>query len=134
MALTIPVIVRSFRDLDLTFQLNPLTKDVATKVDSDAIKASIKNLVLTMNYERPFHPEIGSPIYGMLFELVSPMTARVIETIITQTINNLEPRATLNSVDVVPNIDANNYLVVVNFSIINYSQPFEVTVLLQHLR
>lgn len=134
MATTIQTIVRSFKDVDLTFQVNPLTKDVAVKTDADAIKASIRNLLLTMNYERPFHPEIGSPVYGLLFELASPFTAKVLETVITQTINNLEPRAKLNKVDVVANPDGNSYSVTVNFSIVNYATPFEVSILLQRLR
>lgn len=126
--------VKTFRDVDLTFALNPLSKDVAIKYDDDSIKASIKNLLLTMNYERPFHPEIGSPIYGLLFELATPITAKVIETIVTQTLEAFEPRAQLNYVYVRAQPDQNAYDVTVNFSIINYYEPFEVKVLLQRLR
>lgn len=126
--------VKTFRDVDLTFALNPLSKDVAFKYDDDSIKASIKNLLLTMNYERPFHPEIGSPIYGLLFELATPITAKVIETIVTQTLEAFEPRAQLNYVYVRAQPDQNAYDVTVNFSIINYYEPFEVKVLLQRLR
>jgi phage baseplate assembly protein W len=131
---TIKRIVRNFKDMDLTFQVNPMTKDVTFKFDDDAIKASIKNLILTMNYERPFHPEIGSPIYGLLFELASPITAKIIETIVTQTLRTFEPRAMLNYVNVRAMPDSNTYDVTVNFSIVNFYEDFEVRVLLQRLR
>jgi phage baseplate assembly protein W len=126
--------VRNFKDVDLTFQVNPLTGDIAKKYDDDAIKASIKNLLLTMNYERPFHPEIGSPIYGLLFEPATPVTASVIEKAVTYTLETFEPRARLNYVNVKAKPDQNAYEVTVNFSIVNYYEPFEVTVILQRLR
>jgi len=126
--------VRHFKDIDLMFQANPLTGDIVKKYDDDAVKASIKNLILTMNYERPFHPEIGSPIYGLLFELASPITASIIEKAVTYTISNFEPRAKLNYVDVKPSPDMNSYEVTVNFSLVNYYEPFQVTVILQRLR
>ena len=131
---TIKTKVKTFKDVDLTFQMNPLTKDVAIKFDADAIKQSLRNLILTMNYERPFHPEIGSPAYSLLFELASPVTATVLQTVITQTINTFEPRVRLNFVDVRDDSDNNAYQVNINFSIASFYQDFEVTLLLQKLR
>jgi len=131
---TINLIVKKFKDIDLTLQINPLTSDVNTKQDAEAIKASLKNLLMTMNYERPFHPEIGSPIYGLLFEPATPVTANVLQTVIKQTIEAFEPRAQLNFVHVNPQPDYNSYDVTVNFNLANYYQPFEVKVLLQRLR
>lgn len=126
--------VRTFTDIDLTFLPNPISKDVAKKYDDDAIKQSIKTLLLTMNYERPFHPEIGSPIYGLLFELASPITAEVIRVAIIQTLKNFEPRANIVAVDVKANPDGNAYTVSVTFKIANYFEPFTVQVLLKRLR
>lgn len=126
--------VRTFTDIDLTFLPNPISKDVARKYDDDAIKQSIKTLLLTMNYERPFHPEIGSPIYGLLFELASPITAEVIRVAIIQTLKQFEPRADIVLVQVNANPDGNAYTVSVTFKIANYFEPFTVQVLLKRLR
>ena len=134
MPITVKSIQNHFKDVDLTFQVNPVTGDVAVKNDADAIKASIKNLLLTMNYERPFHPEIGSPIYSLLFEPATPVTATIIQTIIENVLSAFEPRANVNFVQVDAQPDENSYTVTVNFSIINYFVPFTVTVLLQRLR
>lgn len=126
--------VRTFSDFDITFVKNPINKDVAKKYDDDAIKASIRHILLTLNYEKPFHPEIGSPIYGLLFEPATPITAEIIRTVVANTIENFEPRAKLNAVDVIPNEDANSYTVTVNFSIANYYEPFTIEVMLKLLR
>jgi len=134
MPITVKQQVKTFKDFDLTFQLNPLTKDVNTLTDSNAIDASIRNLILTMNYERPFHPEIGCPAYGLLFEPATAVISNILETIITQELATFEPRAQLNFVDVDAQPDQNAYAITINYSIVNYFQPFTVTVLLQRLR
>lgn len=126
--------VRTFKDLDLTFQMNPVSKDVAKKFDDDAIKQSIKTLLLMINYESPFHPEIGSPVYGLLFEPATPITAEVIRTAIGYTLRTFEPRADIQAINVVANPDANSYTVSVVFKIANYYEPFTVNVLLKRLR
>ena len=59
---------RNFSDIDLTFIANPVTGDLSKKYDENAVKQSIKNLVMTRNYERPFNSSIGSQIYNVLFE------------------------------------------------------------------
>ena len=62
-----PTNTRTFTDLDLNFTAHPVNKDVATKYDEQAIKQSVRNLILTKNFERPFHSEIGCQVRGMLF-------------------------------------------------------------------
>jgi len=81
---------RLFTDLDLNFLAHPVTKDVTTQVDYQAIKASVRNLILTSNYEKPFHPEIGSPIKSLLFEPATPILPILIQKAIHQTIDNFE--------------------------------------------
>ena len=66
---------RLYRDIALSFETNAATKDVIVKKDVDAVKQSVKNLILTNHYERPFHPEIGSGITNLLFEPLDPITA-----------------------------------------------------------
>lgn len=126
--------VRTFSDLDLMFQINPISKDVAKRTNDAAVKQAIRLLVLTMNYERPFHPELGSPIYGLLFEPATPITAEVIRTAVIQLIENFEPRAKLMAVDVVASPDYNSYRVSITFGMANYTEPFQVSVLLKKLR
>jgi phage baseplate assembly protein W len=131
---TVKVHVTTFKDLDLTFQPNPFTGDVIKRIDADAVKGSIVNLVSTMNYERPFHPELGSPVFSLLFELASPITAQIIRTAIINLITHFEPRADLTAVSVVPGDDQNSYAVSVQFSLANYNESFTINLLLERLR
>jgi phage baseplate assembly protein W len=126
--------VRTFTDLDLTFQRNPISKDVSKKYDDDAVKQSIKNLLLTLNYEVPFHPEIGSPIYGLLFEPASIISAEVMRVAISKVLAAFEPRADILAINVQITPDQNAYAVTVTFKMANYTEPFTVNVLLKRLR
>ena len=110
---------RQYRDLDLFFAKRSRDKDVNVLSNVTAIKRSVRNLVLTNFYEKPFHPEIGSGVRELLFENANPLTSIAISQAITDVINNYEPRARLNSVTVFDNIDANEYEVTVNFTVVN---------------
>lgn len=125
---------RTFTDLDLNFIANPATGDVASKYDANAIKQSIKNLVLTRNYERPFHPEIGSQVHSLLFDQISPMTQSMMEQAIRYTIMNFEPRANLRKVAVSFNNDNNAAFVTIVFTILNTVQPITLDVTLKRTR
>lgn len=125
---------RFYRDIDLAFAVNPFTKDVYVKTNEEAVKTAIKNLVLTQNYERPFHPEIGSPIYGLLFEPFTPLIKNTLEKLISQVITNYEPRATLLGVTVDDNPDQNSLDVQIDFRINNIERPITVNVNLQRTR
>lgn len=125
---------RTFTDLDLNFLAHPVTKDVTTKVDEQAIKASIRNLVLTSNYEKPFHPEIGSPIKSLLFEPATPLLPVLIKRAIQQTIDNYEPRVRLLDVTVNMSPDTNSIYVTIEFVIVNTSVPLIVDLILTRTR
>lgn len=125
---------RTFTDLDLNFLAHPVTKDVTTKVDEQAIKASIRNLILTSNYEKPFHPEIGSPIKSLLFEPATPLLPVLIERAIHQTIDNYEPRVRLTSVKASLSADNNAVYVTIEFVIVNTSVPLIVDLILTRTR
>jgi phage baseplate assembly protein W len=125
---------RTFTDLDLNFLAHPVTKDVTTKVDEQAIKASIRNLVLTSNYEKPFHPEIGSPIKSLLFEPATPLLPILIERAIHQTIDNYEPRVLLTNVKANMSPDTNSIYVTIEFVIVNTSVPLIVDLILTRTR
>jgi hypothetical protein len=125
---------RTFTDLDLNFLAHPVTKDVTTKVDEQAIKGSVRNLILTSNYEKPFHPEIGSPIKSLLFEPATPLLPILIQRAIHQTIDNFEPRVQLT--DVVANLspDSNSIYVTVEFVIVNTTRPITIDLILYRTR
>ena len=110
---------RVYSDLDLFFTKRSVDKDVNTLTNVQAIRRSVRNLVLTNFYEKPFHPEIGSGVRELLFENATPLTALAINQAITDVIKNYEPRAQLNFVDVNAQLDNNAYDVTVNFSVIN---------------
>jgi phage baseplate assembly protein W len=125
---------RTFSDLDLNFFANPVTGDVSRKYDENAIKQSIKNLVMTNHYERPFHPEIGSQINSLLFEQFSPLLQGMIERSIINTISNFEPRVELLEVLVNLNPDNQSVLVTITFRIVNTQTPITVDLTLQRTR
>lgn len=125
---------RTFSDLDLNFFANPATGDVSKKYDENAIKQSIKNLVMTRHFEKKFHPEIGSQVMGLLFENDSPMLQATLQRAIIYTIENFEPRAKLISVDVRVNGDNNSVYVSITFKIINTETPLTVDFTLQRTR
>ncbi len=83
---------RIFKDLNLDFQQNTATKDIQKIKDIESVKRSVRNLINTNHYEKPFHPEIGSNFRAMLFELMTPQMNHVITKQIENLINNYEPR------------------------------------------
>lgn len=90
-----------YTDVDFDFFVNPLTDDVSKKVDGNAIKQSIKNLILMHRYDVPFHPDVASQIYSMLFDLATPLTIATLQRAITYTLENFEPRIELQDVQVI---------------------------------
>ena len=125
---------RTFADLDLNFTMHPVTHDIVRKFDEEAIKASVKNLVLTQNYERPFHSEIGSQIRGLLFEPATPMLNVMLKRAITDTIINFEPRVKLNDVLVTVSPDNNEVYVSIQYMIVNTTRPQTVDLILTRTR
>lgn len=87
-----------FIDLDMNFDKHPATNDVVRNFNEVAIRESVKHLIFTHFYSRPFHPEIGSHVAGLLFELNSETTRFAIEHSIKQVVANYDPRVTINSV------------------------------------
>lgn len=125
---------RTFTDLDLNFGMHPVTHDVTAVHDVQAVKASVRNLILTSNYERPFHPEIGSQVRNLLFEPDSPILPVVIKQSIRQTIQNYEPRVELVNVDANLSPDSNSLYVTIEFKIVNTSVIQEMDVILTRTR
>ena len=127
--------VRQWRDLDLFFGRKTVSKDINKVTDIQAVKRSIRNLVLLNYYEKPFHPEIASGVRDMLFENMSPITAVVINKKIQDVIENYEPRAQLVGVKTRPDLDRNEYEVTVEFYVVNTpTELVDLTVFLEVLR
>jgi phage baseplate assembly protein W len=116
--MSITRISRSFRDISLSFDPHPVTKDVPALINERAIMRSIRNLVQTIPTERFFNLEIGSDIRRSLFEFVDFGTASIIKDQILNTISNFEPRVNNVQVEVNPNPDRNEFEVTVVFNII----------------
>ena len=125
---------RTFSDIDMVFLANPVSKDIYKKYDENAIKQSIKNLILTKNFERPFRSDIGSQISSLLFEPITPVLRATIKKTITNTIISYEPRVNLLSVEVLLSPDNNGVYVTIVFSIVNTSTPISVDLFLERTR
>ena len=127
--------VRQWKDLDLFFGAKQTSKDINKVVSVQAVKRSIRNLVLTNHYEKPFHPEIGSGVRDMLFELMTPITSFILAKKIEDVIENFEPRARLVGVRALPNLDRNEYEVTVEFYVVNTpTELVDLTMFLEVLR
>ena len=127
--------VRQYKDLDLFFGKKQASDDINKVTDIQAVKRSIRNLVLLNHYEKPFHPEIGSGIRDMLFENMTPITAFVIAKQVEDVIENFEPRAKLISVRALPNLDRNEYEVTIEFYVVNTpTELVDLTIFLEVLR
>ena len=125
---------RIFSDIDLNFTAHPVTKDITRRNDENAIKQSVRNLLLTRNFERPFHSEIGSPIRALMFEPVGPMFVVMMQRAIIDVINNFEPRVEVLDVSVNDSIDANAVYVTLEFKIVNTERPISLDLVLERTR
>ena len=126
---------RVYKDLNLNFSANPVTGDVTTLTDVNAVKRSVRNLLLTNHYDRPFHPEIGSNIQALLFENFGPITGNQLSRQIEEMIANFEPRARVESVECFPLQDRNTYDVRIYFYVENMPAELqEMQTLLEAVR
>jgi len=123
-----------YADLDLTFNRIPATGDVALRFDDQSVIASVRNLLLTNFYERPFQPDLGSNLNAILFEPATGLTAGILELEIRNVITNYEPRVQINELTISPNIDGNTFRVDMSFYIGNNTQPTAVNLILQRSR
>ena len=127
--------VRQYSDLDLFFSKKSSDSDISKVTDIQAVKRSIRNLVLLNPYEKPFHPEIAGGVREMLFELMTPITAQIIAQQVENVIDNFEPRARLVGVRVQPDMDRNLYELTIEFYVVNApTELVDMSVMLERLR
>ena len=125
---------RIYKDLDLDFGRNTVTNDVNKLTDVEAVKRSVRNLINTNHFERPFHPEIGGNVRALLFENMTPLTALNLQRKIEEVLNNFEPRAKITQILAEPDIDRNGYRLEIKFYVIGIQNPITVETFLERLR
>ena len=122
-----------YSDLDLDF-VPDKTKDVNILYGDDAIKRSLRNLVLTNFYDKPFRPGVGSNVIRLLFENVTPLTMNFLREAITEVIENYEPRVKLKELVVTFKPDDNGFNVTITYIILNRGEPVVSSIFLERLR
>lgn len=125
---------RTYSDLDAAFIMNPGTRDLSMRTDESAVKFAVKNLILTMNFERPFDSTIGSQVKTLLFEPFTDITKIILKKVILNTLINHEPRIEVLNVQVIDNIYLNSVDINIIFKIINTNKPLSITVALDRTR
>ena len=123
-----------YKDFDISMSRHPLTNDVGVKTDVNAINQSIRNLLYTSYYERPFQPLVGSNLRTILFEPADTITRNDLKQAITSIIGNYEPRVTLENLIIVDQSDKNAYRVTIVYKINMTQEPVELNVVLKRLR
>ena len=126
--------VKIYKDLNLDFQQNTATKDIQKITDVESVKRSVRNLINLNYYEKPFHPEIGSNLRGLLFENMTAQISHYMSKQIELLIKNYEPRCRMVEVVNRPDMDRNGYSVSVSFYVVNTPDPIQVETFLERLR
>jgi len=128
-------ISRSFKDISLSFKVHPITYDILSLNNVSAINRSLRNLVLTLNGERPFNSLLGTSVNRSLFEILDIRITTDIENEIRNVINNFEPRVRLRTVNVTPDFNQNGYHVLIDYEVIGDSvPPQQINFILQTVR
>lgn len=130
-----------FVDLDFGFAQNPLTGDVSVKTDANAINQSLKNLILTMYYERPFQSNLGSLVNQLLFEPITPILPSTLQRAIEQVIRNFEPRVSLKEINIQINsggegrsVEENGVFIEIYYTILQTQEIQTVNLFLERTR
>lgn len=123
-----------FSDIDMHFIGHPITGELSRKLNREAVRQSVKSLILTDFYERPFKPDVGCNIRHHLFELFTPPVKQLMEETIRATIRNHEPRAEIIAVQVEDRPDQNSIMISVAFAIHNDPEPVIFDMLIERVR
>jgi phage baseplate assembly protein W len=134
MATTNTNISREYRDLDLSFKVHPIKKDINKHIGEYAVINSIKNLMLLGHYEKPFRPDIGSNLRRLLFEPMDNVTSATLEREIETVVGNFEPRVSISKIQLIPDFDKNGYSINLEFYIVNRTDPVTIKFFLERAR
>ena len=129
----------TYRDFSLFFTKNPVTGDVSTITDVADVKRSVRNLVLTNEFDRPFHPEIASHVRDLLFQPFTAITYNLLRNRIDKVLEIYEPRAKLTRIEIddreFQNMDNNTLSVKIFFTLLNAPTNEEnVDIMLERIR
>jgi hypothetical protein len=127
-------VTKKYSDFDMNFIPHPTSGDISVLRDADAVKQSLKNLILTNFYERPFQPKLASNVTNLLFEPINPMSQMNIQVAIQDVVRSFEPRVELVDVIVEVAPDENGYNVRIIFAVNAISEIQEVDFFLQRVR
>ena len=125
---------RGWSDLDLDFTAHPVTKDIVRKTNVEAVKRSVRNLIRTNMYVRPFQPDIDGGVTRHLFGLSTPYMKHDIELAVRNCLKNFESRVIVDDVRVSGDLDKNGFNVSIHFTVINSPEPVEVSLFLERIR
>lgn len=123
-----------YSDITRNLDLHPISEDLVRLTNENAIKESIKNLLLIDRGELLFQPEVGSDIRKMLFENATPDTFKVVEDLVETTITNHEPRCSVIKVEVRGDVDSHTMQITVIFNIVNSQKPISISLFLDRVR
>ena len=125
-------VARPITDLDLAMGTHPLSKDIRRKRNIEAIKQSVKTLVLLNHYEKPFHPDIGCDIHKSLFELFEgTFSTEMVKGFIHNVIDNYEPRADIQDIQVIAREDQHEFTITVYFIPVGETETVSVDIFLK---
>ena len=123
-----------YKDFDLSFTKHPLTNDIGVKTDVAAINQSVKNIIFTSFYERPFQPTFGSNLRALLFEPADPITIANLRQVISSALANYEPRVNVTEVNIRDDVDNNAYGVQIKYQILDLNEEADANIVLERLR
>jgi phage baseplate assembly protein W len=126
-------ITTTYSDFNVNFNVNPITGDLLKVTGTNSVVQSLMNLVQINYFEKPFHPEIGSNIRGLLFEQMDPLTSNALSKEIKVLVENFEPRVSINNVIVQADYDKNGYNIEIDFEILSVNNTFTISTFLQRL-
>ena len=124
---------RWYTDIDLNITPHPSSGDLVLKQDKEAVKRSVRNIMLTNNYEIPFKPNFGANLRGLLFELADDMTKFEIRNQISEALEMLEPRVRVDNIFLTQS-RANTMHVNLHYGVVGVKEPQELEVILQRVR
>lgn len=125
---------KQYSDLDLSLKLHPDFHDIMPLIDIDAVTASVKNLILSNFNDRPFNPNLGSNLRGLLFEPADRFTIVSLKEYIKRVLEIYEPRIDSIRIQIQDNSNSNRYDIVVGFRIITLAQSVDLSLYLQRIR
>lgn len=123
-----------YSDFHKDLTINPISGDLALKINEESIKESLKNLILTDRGERLFQPNLGSDVRASLFENATPVALKILEERVKDVINNFEPRVSLIDVDVTSLYDDNKVQITIYFYVKNQEEPISVDIFIERVR